>query len=97
MLKPFGLSVVASDATLARVTVVESPIPRNTGRANVSLFKLWGRPGLVGARGRLGQGRYFKYFQTNANQITVGDALRRRLPVHRDSTCSRLNAVYLST
>ena len=26
MLKPFGLSVVVSDATLARVTIVESPI-----------------------------------------------------------------------
>ena len=40
MLKPFGLSVAVSDATLARVTIVESLIPVSAGRANVNLFAL---------------------------------------------------------
>ena len=53
-----------------------------------------GRPGLVVARGKLRQDRYFKYFPTDANQITVLDALRRCLPAHRDSTSSTSNIVF---
>ena len=40
MLEPFGLFVVVSDVTLARVTIVESLIPVNADRANVNLFTL---------------------------------------------------------
>ena len=57
-------------------------------------FITQGRPGLFGARGDLGQDRYFKYFLTNANQITVVDALRYCLLAHRNSMRSMSNAVF---
>ena len=40
MLEAIGLPVVIFDAMLARVTIVEFPIPVNAGRANAHLFTL---------------------------------------------------------